>query len=262
MSYALITGASKGIGKAMACSLAKRKYDLLLVARSSQLLQQAAEELNQQYGVQVQWLVCDLSKPAAPASILQWISTNQFPVSILINNAGYGLWGNFKDRPIEEQNNMLQLNVQTLVNLVYGMIPVLQLQPKGYILNVGSTAGFQAVPTLSLYAGTKALVNTFTRGLAWELKDSTVSVTLLAPGSVNTDFVRRSGMYHMEEMATKMSMEPQAVAEIAIKGLLSGKKEIVPGLPNQFAAVMVRLLPKSFIEKMIGSIYRKKERPA
>ncbi|HVB02226.1 MAG TPA: SDR family oxidoreductase [Chitinophagaceae bacterium] len=261
MSYALITGASKGIGKAMAASLAGRKFNLLLVARSGQLLQDTAEDLILRFGIQVQWLAIDLADPGAVGEILKWIQVNQFPVSVLINNAGYGLWGNFTDRSAEDWNNMLQLNILTLVKLTHGMIPILLLQPKKYILNVGSTAGFQAIPTLSLYAGSKALVNIFTRGLSHELKDLGISVTLLAPGSVKTDFVRRSGMVHMQEFADRMSMEPGIVAEKAIKAMLQGKREIIPGRTNRFSVSMVRLMPRSMIERLAGSLYRVKEKP-
>lgn len=258
MEYALITGASKGIGKAMAECLAKRKFNLLLVARSEALLSETAADLQQRYQVSVSWLAADLSQPEAPQTVADWVAKNNFPVTALINNAGYGLWGNFEDLSYADQNNMLQLNVQTLVNLTYLMLPNLKQQPKAYILNVGSLAGFQAIPTLSLYAASKALVNTFTRGLAHELRKTSVSVTLLAPGGVKTGFVERSRMYHMQQTADKLSMEPEAVAEMGIRAMLSGKREVVPGFPNRFTALMVRLFPKSVVENITWAMYRKK----
>lgn len=259
MSYALITGSSKGIGKAIAECLAERKYDLLLVARSSNLLQEVAKEMNDKYKVDVKWMALDLSLQDAAVQLKGWITQNNFPVSVLVNNAGYGLWGNFHELSLEDQNNMLQLNVGTLINLTYLMIPFLQKESKAYILNIGSMAGLQAMPTLNLYAASKAFVNTFTRALAHELKPTNISVSLLAPGSVDTNFVERSGMLHMQKMSDKMAMTAGDVAAIAVKGMFKGKREIVPGFSNRFGAVMVRLLPKSIIEKIAASLYKKKD---
>lgn len=258
MEYALITGASKGIGKAMAECLAKRKFNLLLVARSEALLSEMAAELQQRYQVAVSWLATDLSTPEAPRLVADWVAKNNFSIAVLINNAGYGLWGKFGELSYADQNNMLQLNVQTLVNLTYLMLPNLKQRPKAYILNVGSLAGFQAIPTLSLYAASKALVNTFTRGLARELKNTPVSVTLLAPGGVKTGFLTRSGMYHMQQTDDKLSMKPEVVAEIGIRAMLNGKREAVPGFLNRFTALMVKLFPKSVVENITESMYKKK----
>ncbi len=259
MSYALITGSSKGIGKAIAECLAKRKYDLLLVARSENLLQQVAKEINDKYKVDVKWLSLDLSRLDSASQVKNWVVQNNFSVSVLVNNAGYGLWGNFHELSLEEQNDMVQLNVGTLINLTYLMIPVLQKEPKAYILNTGSMAGLQAIPTLNLYAASKAFVNTFTRALAHELKQTNISVSLLAPGSVDTNFVERSGMLHMQKMSDKMAMTAEVVADISVKGMFKGKREIVPGFSNRFGALMVRLLPKSVIEKIASSLYKKKD---
>lgn len=258
MNYALVTGSSKGIGKAMAESLAKRKYNLLLVARSETLLQQLANRINQQYQVDVKWLALDLSEPGAPAKVKNWVTQNNFPVSILINNAGYGLWGNFHELALEDQNSMLRLNVITLVDITWLMIPVLMLQEKSYILNTGSLAGLQAIPTFNLYAASKALVNSFTRALRYELKNTNISVSLLSPGNVRTGFVERAGMHHMQKMAEKFSMSPEEIATIALKGMFNERQEIMPGFVNRFSAFMVKILPKSLIENLVGSAYQKK----
>ena len=258
MSYALVTGSSKGIGKAIAESLAKRKYNVLLVARSEKLLRELAKDIREKYEVDTQWLALDLSEPTAAADVKNWVSHNNFQVSILINNAGYGLWGNFHELTLDDQNNMLRLNVFTLVDLTYLMIPVLMLQPKSYILNTGSLAGYQAMATLNLYAASKALVNTFTRALKYELKDTSISVSLLSPGSVRTNFIERAGMHHLQKMSEKISMDPEEIAAIAVKGMFNEKKEIVPGFINRFSAAMVKILPKSLIENLAASAYKKK----
>src|SRR6185295_3398585 len=128
MPYALITGASKGIGKAFAESLAKRKIDLLLVARTESLLKQLGDDLKKQYGVAVQYLAIDLSLHDSPQKISQWIGENNFDVQILINNAGYGLWGNFSELSLQEQNEMITVNISTMVNLTYLVIPKMRTQ--------------------------------------------------------------------------------------------------------------------------------------
>ncbi|MEO9021584.1 MAG: SDR family oxidoreductase [Ginsengibacter sp.] len=258
MNYALITGSSKGIGKAIAECLAKRKYDLLLIARSEGLLQQVAEELNHTYGVDVKYLALDLSTADAPARISDWVAENKFPVSVLVNNAGYGLWGDFRELSLEEQNNMLRLNIMTPVDLTYLMIPVLQRQPQSYILNTGSMAGFLAIPHFNLYSASKALVNTFTRALIHELKGTNISVSLLAPGSVRTGFVERARMQHMEKSANKVSMGPEEIAAAAVDGMFKKKREIIPGFINRLTVFMIKLFPKTVIENIADATYKKK----
>src|SRR4030095_2873804 len=125
MSFALITGASKGVGKSFADSLAKRKYDLLLVARSGELLEQLSGELSSRYGVTCRFMAADLSLPEASKKISEWIERERFEISILINNAGFGLWGPFHELSIEEQNEMIAVNISALVNLTYLVLPKL-----------------------------------------------------------------------------------------------------------------------------------------
>lgn len=258
MAYALITGASKGIGKALAHCLAERKYDLLLVARSAPLLNELTAQLQQQYQVKVASLAKDLAQPAAADEVANWIQENQFAVEILVNNAGYGLWGNFKELSLASQWDMMQLNMGALIRLTHHLIPILQQHSRAYILNVGSLAGYQAVPTLSVYAASKAFVNNFTRGLAAELQHTGISVTLLAPGGVKTDFIERSGLQHVQATADRLSMTPEAVAAIAIKALFKRKPEVIPGRINRFSAAMIKILPKLWTERLAARIYEKK----
>jgi short-subunit dehydrogenase len=259
MPYALITGASKGIGKAFAESLAKRKTDLLLVARTESLLLQLANDLRKNFGVRVQVLSLDLSQPGAPQKILKWVEENNFDVTILINNAGYGLWGNFIDMDLQEQNEMLAVNISAMVNLTYLLIPKLRTQEKAYILNVCSTTAYQAVPTFALYAAAKAFVLSFTRGLRHELKKTSISVSCVSPGPTKTNFVERARMFHMQKLSDKMSMRPEQVAETGIKGMLKKKAEIVPGFTNQLGVTLARFAPKALVEKVTGGLYVKKE---
>jgi short-subunit dehydrogenase len=261
--YALITGASKGIGKAMATELAKRNHNLLLVARSGDLLKQIAEELSQQYQIKVHYLAIDLSTSTACEEIKKWCETNQYHLNILINNAGYGLWGWFEKLSLQEQRNMMQLNMNVLVDLTYTLLPLLRNTAqnsgkKSYIMNVSSTTAYQAVPTMSVYAASKAFVLSFTRGLRFELQDSPISVTCLSPGATDTEFSNRAKMVDsLKATAEKVNMTPESVAIIALNGMFNGSAEVIPGFINAFSAKMTSFTPKSLVEKIAGGIYIK-----
>lgn len=255
MTYALITGASKGIGKALAEGLAQKKYNLLLVARSAEELSSLAILLTERWKVTVNWLALDLSLPDAARQLYQWCIDNQYDVSILVNNAGYAVWGNFASQSLDAQLSMVQVNAQTPVALCHYMLPLLQKHPRSYILNVSSTAAYQAVQTLSLYAASKAFMLLFSRGIRQELKGTGVTVTCLSPGPVNTNFIERAGMQSIQATAEKFGMTPEAVAAIALKGMFRGRSEIIPGPLNALSSFLTRVVPKSLVEKIAGSLY-------
>ncbi|OMP77721.1 MULTISPECIES: SDR family oxidoreductase [unclassified Chitinophaga] len=257
MNYALITGASKGIGRSIAIVLAKKKYNLILVARSTSELQVVASELITKYGVQVDYLGIDLSVPTAAGELFEWVQKNQYNISILINNAGYAVWGEFDKTSLEDQNKMLQVNMQTPMALCHHFLPMLLQQPAAYIMNVASTAAYQAVPTLSTYAATKAFMLLFTRGLRADLKGTNVSVTALSPGPVNTNFIDRAGMQAIKATAEKYGMMPDEVARIAVNGMFAKKSELIPGALNAATAFVTRLVPKGMVEKIAGNLYKK-----
>ncbi|HXB13777.1 MAG TPA: SDR family oxidoreductase [Bacteroidia bacterium] len=264
MAYALITGASKGIGKSIAEGFGKRKYDLLIVARSEKLLADNAEELKKKFGVQVQYIAVDLSSPTAAKQIAAFCKEKNIEVNVLVNNAGYGLLGAFKDVSLDEQMNMMQLNMQSLVQLTYAMIPALQAHKgKSYILNVASTAAHQAVPYLGVYSATKAFVLSFSRSLNWEMKGTNVSVSCVCPGPTDTNFMDRAGMTNVKKIAKqaeRFNMTPEAVAETAINGTLNGKLEIITGFSNKAGAFFSRHLPKKLIENTLVGLYKPGEK--
>ncbi|WP_069659462.1 SDR family NAD(P)-dependent oxidoreductase [Arcticibacter eurypsychrophilus] len=255
-TYALITGASKGIGKSIAYILASRKYNLLLVARSEDDLLAIKNDLVIKFDIGVEILTLDLSDPASALQVKEWVDRNSYPVSILVNNAGYGLWGEFEHLSKDQQLNMLQLNITTVVELTYYILPLLKAQKESYILNVSSTAAYQAVPTLALYAASKAFILSFTRALRFELKNSSVSVSCLCPGPVNTGFAERAGLNGLSQVAQKFNMNPDQVAATAVKGLFNKKSEIIPGITNMISAYGSRFFPKSLIEKIAAGIYK------
>ncbi|WP_259404447.1 SDR family oxidoreductase [Hymenobacter sp. HSC-4F20] len=254
---ALITGASRGIGRAMALDLARRGYDALLVARSSDQLERVAAEIRQ-LGRQAHYLALDLAAPGAAGQVVAWAGTLTTELAVLVNNAGYGLWGRFEELPLAEQQNMLQLNMHLPVELTHGLLPTLRRQPKAYILNVASTAAYQAVPTLTLYAASKAFLISFSRGLRYELRDTSVSVTCLSPGATTTDFADRAGMNsELQAVANKVSMTPAQVAEFGIAAMLAGEAEVIPGALNKVSAALTSLVPKGITERIAAGIYEK-----
>ncbi|HTB30978.1 MAG TPA: SDR family NAD(P)-dependent oxidoreductase [Bacteroidia bacterium] len=259
MPYALITGASKGIGKEFAVSLAKRKYNLLLVARTEPLLSEIAKELEEKYKISVQYNAIDLSAADAADDILTWCQKGGFDISVLVNNAGYGLVGAFEKLSLDEQLNMMWLNMSTMVQLTHHTIPLLRRHSgKSYVLNVASTAAYQAIPYLGIYAASKSFVLLFTRALRHEMMGSNVSVTCLSPGAVETHFMERAGMDKMEKIAkqaAKFNMQPDVVAEFGIKAMLNGKAEVIPGFVNKLGMVMTNLLPKNVVESAVRKIY-------
>jgi short-subunit dehydrogenase len=256
MEYALITGASKGIGRAIAEELALRGCNLLLVARSADLLQQAAAEIGARYRVKVEWLALDLSATDAPQKLFDWCREREFIVNTLVNNAGYGLSGPFEKYPLEDHLNMMRLNMATLTGLTRLFLPELRDRKRAYVMNIASSAAYQAVPGLSLYAATKAFVLAFSRGLHQELRGTTVSVTAISPGATDTDFPNRAqlGKKGMKA-AAKLNMSAAAVGRIAVKAMLAGRAEVIVGFVNKLGAVMAWLLPKSLVERTAMKIY-------
>ncbi|CAL1519869.1 SDR family NAD(P)-dependent oxidoreductase [Chitinophaga sp. MM2321] len=257
MSYALVTGAAKGIGKAIAAELAARNYHLLLVDFDGNTLAATAEALAAQYHVNVHTLHQDLSEPDALLHITAWTSSWHDQLNVVVNNAGYGLNGAFENSSLPEQFNIIDVNIKAQVGLSYAYIPVLRKFQRAYLLNLASTTAYQTVPYLNIYAASKAFALSFTRGLRHELRDSPISVSALSPGSTDTDFVNRARMGDAtRKLADRFNMTPEKVASIAIDGLFKGKAEIIPGFINKLNAFLPKFFPKTFVEKIAGNIYQ------
>jgi uncharacterized protein len=258
MSYALITGAAKGIGRAIAGELASKRYNLILVDMDEAGLVQLSEELETTYGIDVQLLNIDLSAFDGVDHIFSFTRHYHEQLTVVVNNAGYGLNGAFEEMTLEEQLNIIDVNIKALVKISYAYIPVLKKFDRSYLLNVGSTTSYQTVPYLNIYASTKAFVLSFTRGLRHELRNSPVSVSCLSPGSTDTDFVNRARMSEStKQMAARFNMTPQSVAKIAINGLFNEEAEIIPGFINKLNAVLPKFFPKALTERIGGNIYNK-----
>ena len=255
---AIVTGASKGLGNALAHQLASKGYNLLLVARSSTILAEEAKLISDRYSVIVHFLALDLSQPKAASSIVDWCSKNQFEPTILVNNAGYSCWGFFGDVELHKHLSMMQVNMNTLVELTHSLIPVLKKHKKSFILNVASTAAFQAVPTQIVYAASKSFVRSFSRGLRYELRDTSISVTCLSPGPIATNFIKQAGMEAMQETAKKFEMSAEEVAKKGLSAMFKGKSESSPGFINFLNVRLSFIVPDAVLEKIAAALYMSK----
>jgi len=255
-AYAVVTGASGGLGKYIAIELAKRKYNILLLARSVDAMDTLKKELVKTYGVEVLVLGSDLSQVGDVVEVGRYCASLNLPICILVNNAGYGLWGNFEELALSEQQNMIDLNIKTLTTLTYQLLPFLQKNQKAYILQIASTAAYQAVPTLAVYAATKAYVLSFSRSLYHELKPQGIHVTCVCPGPMDTGFTDRAGMQALAHLSQQYNMDPETVAQIAVKSMLKGKLEVVPGVMNKLQKLGDWLLPKKIVERIAARLYR------
>jgi uncharacterized protein len=257
MSYALITGASKGIGRAIARELASKKFNVLLVARSENLLTELAGEIEKNYNVQCHYLVSDLSKQEATNDIYNWCIDQKFAVKILVNNAGYGLSGSFETRTVKEHIDMINVSVLSTIKLIHLFLPQLKEQEKAYILNIGSSSAYQAVPYLATYAASKSFIVSFTRALKYELRNSNVVVSVVNPGVTDTDFPIRANVPEKGlKTAAKVSMSPEQVAKIAVNSMFKGKAEVLTGFITKATVFFVKLLPKKFTERTAAKFYQ------
>lgn len=258
MEYALITGASKGIGKAIAYELAKRGYNLILTARSEDLLASLSEDIEKSHDVKAVYYAVDLAESGSAKELADWCTQNDYQLKILVNNAGFGLWGSFDKLPLDEQLNSMNLNMTAVVSLTHHLIPNLKKNKKAYILNVASVAAMIAIPTFSIYAATKAFLLSFSRSLSQEIGRKGIVVSCVCPGATESEFLDRAGMRSLGKTADTFGMSAESVAEIAIRGMLKGKTEIIPGLINKVAAGALKLSPRGVSEKVAGKIYSKR----
>ncbi len=254
MNYTLITGASKGIGKAFANACAAEGANLILVARSASLLDELAATLRDRYKVTVRTYPLDLLQDNAVSELYGWCVSNNYYVRILINNAGIGLWGNFKDQKIEQTLAMLKLNQLVLTEMVYQFLPMLSSIPKAHILNVASTAAFQPIPYFASYAATKSYTYSFSRAIRDELKESDINVSCLCPGPTKSDFFDNAGFD--ENGIEGIKMDADKVVRIALDHLFENKALIVPGFSNKVGVFMSRYLPSSLLISLTRYLFR------
>jgi short-subunit dehydrogenase len=251
--WALITGASSGIGLELAAVFAESGFNLALTARNGPRLEELAEHLRSAHGIQTRVIPMDLSQPAACRAIFGALADT--PVSVLVNNAGLGFYGDFAGTDLDLHTTVMRVNMEALVELTHLFLPPMLQRGEGRILNVASTAAFQPGPWINVYYASKAFVFSFTYALAEELADSPVTVTALCPGTTHTSFFERGGF---GTVRAPFTMSPRAVAEAGYRGLMRGKRVVVPGWANKVASQFARRLPSRMTAAVVRRIHRKR----
>ena len=255
MATALITGASSGLGEVFAHQLARNKYDLVLTARREGRLASVAAKARGLGAARVEIIASDLGLHGAAEEICLELTKRGLQIDYLVNNAGFGTSGRFERLPLEREIEEIELNVTSLVALTRLLLPAMAERRNGTIINVASTAAFQAVPYMSTYAATKAFVLSFTEGLAGELAGSGVRVLALCPGPVKTEFqsVAKNEKGRIPSFAY---VDAETVVAQGIAAAASGRTLHIPGVVNLMMAEVTRLMPRGLINRISRRLYR------
>jgi short-subunit dehydrogenase len=255
--WALVTGASAGIGVALARELAAGGTNLVLTARRTERLQQLAQELSAAHKIRVEIVSADLAQPDAPKQIFAFTSEKQIQVELLVNNAGFGAYGEFAAAETQRLLEMVQVNCAAVVHLTRLYLPAMIDRGRGDVLIVASTASFQAVPFISTYAATKAFDLLFAEGLAEEVRPHGVRVCALCPGSTESEFHEVAGQSGL--VAAMRSRETaEKVARVGLQALAAGKSYVISGTGNYLGAHAQRLVPRRFVTRITARMFRPK----
>ena len=261
---ALVTGASEGIGLALAKCFAREGHDLVLVARDEDKLRRASEEISSTYAVRVVRFAQDLSGPEAAQRVFDEVQRQKIAIDFLVNNAGAGSFGLFSEMALERQLRMMQLNMVAVTALTRLFLPEMLKRRRGGILNVASTAAFQPGPLMAVYYATKAYVLSFSEALSNELRGSGVTASVLCPGPTWSGFQKGAGM-ESSRLFRHGVMKASDVAEIAYREFRKGKTTIIPGLRNKILAFGTRLSPRKLlpmIVRLMQDAVREPSKPA
>jgi len=258
--YALITGAGIGIGRALAIECARRRMNLALIDLPGSGLDKTIQHLKKHFDVDIQYMKMDLTTPHSAEKIYNWSREKDLTVGILINNAGKGHLGCFTDYDHTFYEKMVRLNVESVVLLTRLFLPEMKKQESAYILNLGSIASFYPIPYKIVYAGSKSFIYSFSRALKQELKNSSVTVSVLCPGPIVTNQevikrIRRGGLW-----AKRSSMRPGKMARIAISQMLRGKAVIIPGSLNKFFRFASMLVPVKIKQRLLARKFNVNEK--
>ena len=251
--WAIVTGASAGIGRALAEQLAVGGANLVLTARRVGRLQKLAADLSQKYGGKVVAFAADLTNPAAPEDIREFVATQSIEIELLVNNAGFGAFGYINEIPIEKLLEMVQVNCAAVVHLTRLFIPRMVERKHGDILIVASTASFQPVPFNSVYAATKAFDLLFAEGIAEEVREFGVRVCALCPGPTTTEFQQ---VAQQPDRPMKVNETAEKVARVGLEALAAGKTWVISGAMNRLMMEGERLAPRSLVAKMAAKMMR------
>ena len=253
MNTTLITGASSGIGAAFARKLAKRGRNVLLVARSEEKLIALCNEIGRVSGIRAQYIAIDLTEPDASNRLFEETQKRGLTIDMLVNNAGYGSMGEFADQERERELDMIDLNVKTLVDLTYRFLGPMRERRQGTIINVASTAAFQAVPFMATYAATKAFVLSFSEALWEENRGHGIHVLALCPGVTDTNFFEAS---KIDRPPMRTVQTAEEVVDAALRGLARRKSVVISGWANWLTVEIQRFVPRVFVTKFVGRTFR------
>lgn len=254
-SYALVAGGSKGIGYAIAEALARRDFNLILIARNPDTLLLAKQKLEATYGIEVSTLSYDLSREESAPAIAKWCTERNLPLKMLCNVAGLGGAEDFLSLSLDSLRYMVRLNIESCMALSLTLLPLLEKNAPSYILNVASMAGFAPIPAKNIYSATKSAVIFFTYSLRYQLKDRKISVSCLNPGPVFTKpGIVRETKAKLGFLGMKMAVAPSKVGEIAVRETLNGKLVIVPGTGAKLMSLVLRALPRRLVTKIYNGV--------
>ena len=252
---ALITGASSGIGLALARHFAQDGYHLVLAARSVAKMQALADRLHSQFQVDVTVIGADLETNGGAAQLHADIKARNIVLSALVNNAGYGAFGEFKDSALPQELAMMQLNMNTVVVLTKLFMPDL-LTTRGKILNTASTAAFQPGPYMAVYYATKAFVLSFSEAIASELEGTGVTVTALCPGPTASGFQDKADLGNSALVKGKKLPTSEEVAALGYRAMQRGQRVYIPGFVNWAMAQSIRFTPRNMVTRLVKTISR------
>lgn len=250
--WALVTGASAGIGVALAKELAVGGAKLVLTARRKDRLEALAQQLAYTYKVQTEVCVADLADANAPEKIFAFTQEKRMEIDVLINNAGFGQYGEFPTIETKRLLNMVQVNCIAVVHLTRLYLPDMMKRRRGDVLILASTASFQAVPFISTYAATKAFDLLFAEGLAEEMKPYGIRVCALCPGSTESEFQEVAGQQQFQRKAETA----EKVARTGLEALAAGKSYVISGLGNYLAAHGQRLVSRRLVTRIAGGMFK------
>jgi len=254
---ALVTGASSGIGAAIAKELASRGHAVALVARREERLRSLATEIESELDVPTETIACDLADPAERERLVEELRTRGRAVEVLVNNAGFGLQADFATSPRERLLEMVRVNDEAVVDLTSLFLPGMLERGRGSVINIASTAAFQPLPGSALYAASKSFVLSFSEGVNEELRGSGVGVTAVCPGPVRTEFTDVAGFGGVEDRTPGAAwMSAEDVARHAVDGAERDKRVVVPGALNRASALAGQHSPRSVALPLISRFWR------
>lgn len=257
---ALITGASSGIGYEFAKLLAKDNYDLIIIGRNGQRLNSIKSELENEYKIIVTVYLKDLSELEETYEVYKNICDNNLDIEVLINCAGFGIYGEFYQTDYWKDLKMINVNIISLTYLTRVILSTMIKRNSGKILNVSSTAAFKPGPLMSVYFATKAYVLSFSEAVAVEIKNTGVTLTVLCPGATKTDFLTKASLDESQHFKYKKMLRPEEVALSGYNAMKKGRVMVIPGLMNRMFTFVIKFLPRMLVTNIMYKIKKRKSK--